>query len=186
MPLNTEQIMREILTAVGEVELERVKKFIGSRTLREAIFLAVYASLAEAKLIVPHYWAVYYHDGRGSVSPVSAQKLVFFDNPLEDDPRLQGAYPRRSGDLRRLTRGEYEEGLKRNAERRAQGLGPFMFVVDAVGPSRPHPFFDQLAANAANRAGPTIGRIFDAHIQRLVDTDDDVRPEKGTAEVNLG
>lgn len=185
MALNKEELMREILTAVGEAELSRVKQFIGSRTLREAIFLAVYASLDEAKLIVPHYWAVYYHDGRGAISPTSASKLVFFDQPLENDPRLLGAYPRRSSEIRRLTREEFEEGLQRNAERRAQGLGPFMFVVDAVGPSRPHPFFEQLSNNAANRAGPTVAKIFDQHIQRLVDTDDDVRPEKKIAELGI-
>ncbi len=185
MALNREEIMREILTAVGEAELERVKKLIGSSTLRRAIFLAVYASLNEARLIIPHYWAVYYHDGRGSVTPQNATKLIFFDEPLENDPRLQGAYDVRATDIQRLTREQYEEGLERNAERREQGLPPFMFVVDAVGPSRPRPFFDQLSNNAANRAGPTVTRIFDRHIQDLVQNDEDVRPEKGIADLSL-
>jgi hypothetical protein len=185
MALDREKIMREILTAIGEAELERVKKLIGSETLRRAIFLAVYATLDEAKLIVPHYWAVYYHDGRGSVTPRAASKLIFFDDPLENDPRLQGAYDVRASDIQRLTRDQYEEGLARNAERRAQGLPPFMFVVDAVGPSRPRPFFDQLSNNAANRAGPTVLRIFDRHIQDLVQTDEDVRPERGIADLSF-
>lgn len=185
MALDREKIMREILTAVGEAELKRVKKLIGSATLRRAIFLAVYSTLDEAKLIIPHYWAVYYHDGRGSFGPESASKLVFFDEPLVNDPRLNGAYNVRSSDIQRLTRQEYEEGLERNAERRAAGLPPFMFVVDAVGPSRPRPFFEQLSNNAANRAGPTVTRIFDRHIQDLVQNDEDVRPERGIADLSV-
>jgi len=183
--LDKERLYREILTAIGQAELERVKLLIGSSTLRRAIFLAVYASLGEAKLIVPHYWAVYYHDGRGPVSPVNARKLVFFEEPLRNDPRLQGAYDVRADDIRRLSRDEYEEGLERNAERRAAGLPPFMFVVDAVGPAAPHPFFDQLKINAANRAGPTVARIFDQHIQEALDGDSDLRAERGTAELGL-
>lgn len=183
MPLDSNQILKEILTAVGEAELDRVKKLIGSETLRRAIFLAVYASLGEAKLIIPHYWAVYYHDGRGAFGPTSASKLIFFDEPLVNDPRLNGSYNIRSSDIQRLTRQEYEEGLERNAERRRAGLPPFMFVVDAVGPSRPRPFFDQLSNNAANRAGPTVLRIFDRHIQDLVQNDEDVRPEKDVVDL---
>lgn len=185
MPLNKETLFREILTAIGEAELERVKVLIGSATLRQAIFLAVYVSLDQARLIVPHYWAVYYHDGRGPVSPVSARKLVFFDDPLSNDPRLQGGYPRRASDIRRLSRDEYLEGLERNAERRAAGLPPFMFVVDSVGPARPRPFFDQLANNASARAGPVVKRIFDRHIQELLQNDDDVRPERGVADFRV-
>ena len=185
MPLDSEKMMREILTTVGEAELDRVKKLIGSETLRRAIFLAVYASMGEARLIIPHYWAVYYHDGRGSVTPRNASKLIFFEDPLVNDPRLLGAYDVRATDIQRLTREQYEEGLEINAERRAAGLPPFMFVVDAVGPSRPRPFFNQLSNNAANRAGPTITRIFDRHIQELVQEDPDIRPEKGVADLGF-
>lgn len=183
MPLDTDKLYREILTTIGESELERVKLLIGSKTLRAAIQLSVLVSLQTARLIIPHYWAVYYHDGRGPVSPTNASKLVFFEDPLLNDPRLSGAYPRRPDDVPRLSRAQYLEGLQRNAERRAAGLPPFMFVVDAVGPAAPHPFFTQLGNNAANRAGPTVLRIFDKHIQALVDSDDDLRSEKKIAEL---
>lgn len=183
--LDKEELYRRILTEIGQAELERVKTLIGSSTLRQAIFLAVYASLGEAKLIVPHYWAVYYHDGRGAVTPVNARKLVFFESPLENDPRLQGAYDVRASDIRRLTRDEYEEGLARNAERRAAGLPPFMFVVDAVGPSRPRPFFDQLSVNAATRAENVVARQLDQAVQEALDQDSDLRAERGVAEFDL-
>lgn len=182
MALDRDLLFREILNKIGHDELERVKVLIGSRTLRDAIYLAVYASLGQARLVIPHYWAVYYHDGRAGFGPVSASKLVFFEDPLVNDPRLNGSYSRRAEDEERLTREQYEHGLMVNAERRAAGQPPYMFVVDAVGPSRPRPFFNQLANGAANRAGFTIGRIFDKHIQMLVDDDPDVKPERKTAE----
>jgi hypothetical protein len=119
------------------------------------------------------------------VAPVSARKLVFFEEPLQNDPRLQGAYDVRASDIRRLTRQEYEEGLERNAERRDAGLPPFMFVVDSVGPSRPRPFFDQLKNGAAVRAGPTVSRIFDRHVQAALDEDPDLRAEKASADLGL-
>lgn len=185
MTLDRDRLYQEILTAVGEAELERVRPLIGSATLRQAIFLAVYASLSEARLIVPHYWAVYYHDGRGSVTPTNASKLVFFENPLLNDPRLSGAYPVRPGDVPRLTREQYLDGLAINAERRALGQPPFMFVVDSVGPSRPRPFFDQLANNSANRNAGTVKRIFERHLFDAIATDPDTESETDVADFTV-
>ena len=172
-----EAVLARILETLGQEELERVRSLVGSRTLRDAMVLLVEASQERARLIVPHYWAVYYHDGRGRVSPVSARKLVFFDDPLKNDPRLQGRYPVRGADVRRLTKDEYEDGLRINAERLKAGQPPFMFVVDSVGPSSPHPFFDQLAQGAAGRADATASRVFDEAIDQFVRDDPDVQPE---------
>jgi len=173
-----------ILTAYGTSELERVKLLIGSRTLRDAIRLIVDVNEGRAELYIPHYWALYYHDGRRGVRPILASKLVFFADP-HDDPRLAGGYPERDFDIRTLTREEYEAGLEENRKRREVGLGPFMFVVDATGPAAAHPFFDQLANNAASRADLAFGRGLDEWIQEMVDTDPAVRAERGTAEFFL-
>lgn len=177
-------LYKRILTAYGVSELERVKPLIGSRTLREAVRLLVDVSEGRAELYIPHYWALYYHDGRKGVRPILAQKLVFFDDP-RDDPRLAGGYPERDFDIRTLTRDEYEAGLEENKRRRDAGLGPFMFVVDSTGPAAAHPFFDQLGNNAAARADLPFGRGLDEWIQAMVDTDPAVRPETGTAEFTL-
>jgi hypothetical protein len=177
-------LYQKILTAYGAAELERVRALIGSRTLREAIRLLVDANEGRAELYVPHYWALYYHDGRGGVRPITASKLVFFADP-RDDPRLAGGYPERDFDIRTLTREEYAAGLEENRKRRESGLGPFMFVVDAAGPAAAHPFFDQLANNAASRADLPFGRGLDEWIQEMIDTDPAVRAERGTAEFTL-
>jgi hypothetical protein len=177
-------LYQRVLTELGTAELERVKLLIGSRTLREAIRLIVDVNEGRAELYIPHYWALYYHDGRKGFGPILASKLVFFDDP-RDDPRLAGGYPERDFDIRTLTRDEYEAGLEENRRRRESGLGPFMFVVDSVGPAAAHPFFDQLSNNAASRADFPVGRAVDDWVQQMVDEDPAVRPERGTAEFFL-
>jgi len=186
VPLRREEVLRDVLRAMGEQELAEARRLIPSATLKAAVRLIVQESQQRARLFIPHYWAIYYHDGRGVVSPRSARKLVFFDNPREDPRNRGGARAERASRERRLTRAEYQRGLEINAERRARGQRPFMFVVDAVGPSRPRPFFDELAVGATRRSGPLAAREFDRHIQRLVDEDPDLRPERKRARFRLG
>lgn len=177
-------VVGDILRQIGREELLRVRSAIPSRTLRRALRLIVEENQGRARLFIPHYWAVYLHDGRGPVQARGGGKLVFFDDP-DDDPRLRGGYPERASDIRRLSRREYERGLEINRERRARGQRPFMYVVDSVGPAAGRPWFDRLAQGSARRNGPTITRIFDAHIQELVDTAPELRPERRDARVDL-
>lgn len=180
--LDKQQLYREVLDALGSAELQTVKSLIGSSTLRDAVRLIVEESEARARLFIPHYWAIYYHDGRGSVHPVNSSKLVFFDNP-QDDPRIPGGRsPERANQLRRLTRAEYLQGLEINADRRASRQRPYMYVVDSVGDAAAHPFFDRLAEGAASRAGATVLPIFDRHIQFWIDSDPSTRPETKIAD----
>lgn len=177
-----EQLYLEILQKIGHEELQLARNLVGSRTLRNALQLIIEESLGRAVVFIPHYWAVYYHDGRGSIHPTTATKLVFFDSP-EDDPRLEGGFPERASELRRLTREEFYEGLAINEERRENGERPFMFVVDSVGPAAPHPFFDRMARDASSRLGADIARIFDQHIQFDIDNDPVLKSEKKTAKI---
>lgn len=184
MPLNREQVLQDILERIGQEELARVESLIGSTTLRTALELLVDANEGQAHLFIPHYWAEFYHDGRGSVVPVDARFLVYFTNPA-DDPRLAGGYPERVKDIIRLTKDQWEEGLAINAERRASGGPPYMIVVPRVGPAAPHPFFDELAEGASERATPLVLEVFNNAIQDLIDNDPDLRPETLTAEFDL-
>ena len=147
----------------------------------EAIRLIVEEGRSVARLYIPHYWAVYYHDGRPGASPNQATFLVFFAD-AKDDPRIpNGVTPERYSEVGRFTRGEYNDGLAENAIRRENGENPFMYVFRRVGPSPSHRFFDRLAEGAANRADPLAERIFDRHIQEFLDDCPDLRPEKKTA-----
>lgn len=186
MAFRRKDVLREVLLAIGAVELAEARRVIPSRQLRAAVELILDESDARAALFIPHYWAVYYHDGRGAVHPVSARKLVFFDNPHED-PRIPGGRRKvRYKEERRLTRAEFLEGLRINRERAARGQRPFMFVVDRVGPSRPRPFFDRMARGAAERVAVAARNAFDRQIQALVNEDPDVRPERRTARGRIG
>lgn len=177
-----ERVMTAVLTAYGEDELRLVEDKIGSQTLRDALLLIVEANVGRAELFIPHYWAVYYHDGRGPVQPITAQKIVFFADP-RDDPRLVGGNPRRVSDIRTLTRDDYQNGLEINAERRKNGEPPFMFVLDRAGPAGAHPFFSELAIGASGRMDGTAFDILDKAVQAIVDSDPDAAPEKKTATI---
>jgi hypothetical protein len=183
--LDPSRIIRKVLEAIGPRELERAKASVGSMTLRRAMRLIIEESEARANLFIPHFWAVYYHDGHGSISPRNARKLVFFDDP-NDDPRLNGGVsPERASSLRRLTKAQYIEGLVQNQRRAAAGGRPFMYVVDRVGPQSPKPFFNQLKNGAADRAAPVILREFEAELLRQIDRDPETRGETGSAEFRL-
>jgi len=182
--MNREQLYQDILDRIGQEEISRVESLIGSKTLRDALELLVDAQAGEARLFIPHYWAEFYHDGRGSVSPVDARWIVFFTNPA-DDPRLAGGYPVRTTDIVRLTKAQWDEGLAINAERRATGGPPYMIVVPRVGPAGAHPFFEELSSGAADRAGPLVIEVLDVFLQDLIDTDPNLQPETKTAEFVL-
>lgn len=178
-------VVRDILEAVGQAEIARVRRSIPSRTLRAALRLVIDESRNRAHLFIPHYWAVYLHDGRDGFGPRSAKKLVFFDNP-KDDPRIRGARaPERASQLRRLSRREYQKGLEINNERRRRGQRPYMYVVDSVGPATGSKFFDKLGAGSAVRNAPLIARVFDAHIQDMLKAEPDLRPDKQRARFDL-
>lgn len=77
------------------------------------------------RLGVPHYWAVYIHQGYGPFltrweagkDPLPGQTrrpkwLVWFDNPA-DDPRLMTGYPVRETDIVRLTKEQWRAVVRR-------------------------------------------------------------------------
>lgn len=179
--VNSKAILRRVLYDLGQRELARVKRLVGSRTLREAMQLIVRENEGAADLFVPHYWAVYYHDGRNGFAAGAGKKLVFFANK-NDDPRLRGGrYPVREAQVRRLTRDQFFDGLEINRQRAERGLGPYMYVVDAVGPSKPRPFFEQLEQGAAARADRVVPRVFEKELLRELDQDKATKSERRVA-----
>lgn len=181
MALLPDDAIEELLRLHGADELELVRSRIGSSTLRDAARLIVDAQAGQAHIFIPHYWAVYYHDGRAGFAADAGHFLVFFADP-DDDPRLEGGYPVRESDIRRLTRDEFFDGLARNEERADAGEPPFMFVLRSVGPAAANPFFDDLSDGAALRIEQLALAALDAFVQENVDEEG---PEKRTARVRL-
>ena len=75
-----------------------------SRTLRQAMTASHRFILHEGhqfSIHIPHYWAIYYHDGSGPITMPKGRYMVWFKDP-KDDPRLKNGYPVKKSDIRRL------------------------------------------------------------------------------------
>ena len=184
MKIDKRKLIRRILEDFGKSELALVRKALGSQTLKAAMRLIIDESEQRADLFVPHYWAIWYHDGRGSISPVNARKLVFFDDP-STDPRIKGGRPVTKSQVRRLTREQYREGLRKNRER-PKGSRPFMWVVDSVGPSVANPFFDDLAVGSPQRMDVVASREFERELLAWIDSDPATKSETRVADLGFG
>lgn len=189
---SVDAFVAEILGLLTQAAVDRVEPEIDSITLREALRVLIDVPGMEGKLFIPHYWAVYFHDGRGGFGPRDATFLVFFERP-QDDPRLPGGkFPERASQLRRLTAAEFNAGLAENTRRHRLGLPPFMFVIKnddgspgRVGPASGHPFFVDgmlgFGDSVSSAGGPEM-QALDDYVQREID---DLH-EEGEARATLG
>ncbi len=131
------EVVEKIVSAVSEPIADAARAACTSRTLRQA--LRVIRSEDGFVLNVPHYWAQFFHDGRGPVNARPGHKIVFYKNP-GDDPRIAGGYPVRLADVRKLTRAEFYRDLKAGK----------LIVSDRVGPAGPNEFMgDALTVRAS-------------------------------------
>lgn len=171
---STEEFYERLLTKLGEMALRQVEPQIPSTTLRDALRLEISTALLRprAVLYLPHYWAVWVHDGRGPVAPTERTWLVWFQNP-KDDPRTAGGrnYPVRVSDVVRLTQAQWEDGLAENARRRKAGQEPYMIVTKHAGPVRfpeSFAFFEAGMESFGVVVGPVVREEFDRHVKSRV------------------
>lgn len=162
------EFLERVVSMLLDLARDKVLPKIDSSTLRAALqqIIEFGPEGVRGRLHIPHYWAVFYHDGRKGFSAPAGHKLVFYADP-RDDPRLRGGRPVTKADVRPLTRAEFLAGLKKNRERRAKGGPPFMFVLDSVGPADHHPFFTEGMIGFSDEAGPAVLRETDAHIRQI-------------------
>lgn len=161
-----------LLDQIGFAALRFVRPAIRSATLRDAVRWERLTDRV-GRLFIPHYWAIYQHDGRGRVRPRSAVWLVWFVDPA-DDPRLSGGYPVKLSDVRRLTRDEFMEGLARNREMRADnpsgGDQQFMRIREVSAPTSPgasYPFFEKGMQNFPSVAKQIIDNFMMARLGEI-------------------
>lgn len=127
------------------------------------------------RLFIPHYWAVYVHDGRGApVLPRAGSVMVWFRNP-NNDPRLRGGrYPERASQVRRLTRTQFEFWLAENRLAIQRGVPPPMIVTKRINtPTQAYAFFDNrkgMAGFVAQVPG-IVAAEFSDHVLRMLDAD---------------
>jgi hypothetical protein len=177
-------IRKEMLEALVRAAARHVRGSIDSATLRQALRAEV-VNAQTARLLIPHYWALYQHDGRGVGFPRRSVFLVYFVDP-NDDPRLEGGYPVRLNDVRRLTKDEFRDGQQRNREMEADnpegGPQQFMRVLPQVGPTAPdksYPFFTKGMAGFQERASFVVRGILDRLARRIAVS------RKSTARIKL-
>jgi hypothetical protein len=83
----------------GEAQL-RALPAITSRTLQRALELNR-QSASVISLHIPHYWAVFVHDGHGPVNMPPGKYMAAFRDPRLD-PRLASGYPIRASQVKSL------------------------------------------------------------------------------------
>lgn len=130
------------LTKLGKFGEELIAKSGISEQLAGSINAVVEAETMTLTLSNPEYWAVYYHQGRGTVNRL----MIWFQNPA-DDPRLKGLNSRHAvkrSDIRPLTSAEYYEGEKRNVymyrENPDGGRFQYMIVAKTTTPRQGTPY----------------------------------------------
>ena len=157
MPADPFQTQIAIARRMAEVAQEAARRFITSRTVSRALSIQLdFSRRPEAvitHLVVPHYWAVYYHDGRGPVKPILGKYIVWFKS-IEDDPRVAGgrSYPVRTGEIKRLS-------LTKAAFRRMVREGK-LIVTKRAKPFRGVKFFDRMAKGMPTRTARIALPIF--------------------------
>lgn len=166
------EVLGRILERLGSEALARARLACPSMTLREAMRVVIIDE-QRIKVYVPHYWAVYYHDGRGTVQSgditgrSNKTNLVYFRD-IKDDPRLSGGFPERAEDIRELSPNEWLFWLKQNQLAREQGLPEPMVVTKTVGPTEPHPFFTEGLRNFIQIARVIVLEEFDRWVRGIV------------------
>lgn len=140
---------RRILQALGQAAKTwarpRIRSYKGKpiRALQKALRVQIVGP-DEVQLQIPHFWAVYVHDGREApVRPQVATFMIWWENPRED-PRLRptGVTPQRASQIRHLTADEFREALATFRSYTAAGFkSPVIVRRHVTKPTPPSPFF---------------------------------------------
>lgn len=164
-----EETLRELSLAARD----KSRPLIPSSTLRDALLIDETALDSNTiSLFIPHYWALYVHDGRGApFGPIKGRYLIWWRNPAED-PRFPGRQtPERHKSIRKLTRGEFKKAFKifRDAMK-AGTVSPVVIVKQVRKETKGSFFFDnrQGMAGFAELARRIVRRRMSDHVARLV------------------
>lgn len=175
-----DRLLRYITNRVALLVLQRARAAVKSNTLKAALRIRQSSDplAASAFVGVPHYWAVYYHDGRGSVRAKGLYLVWFRDKA--SDPRLAGGYPVKRSQIRHLTPDQFQEGLEKNREAKAAGEPAVMIYVPSVGPADGRPFLRDGLVGVVDDAHNISKAAFAEYVLSVIPK------EKATATIRLG
>lgn len=155
-----------VLELIAQTAVRRARTRIKSQTLKEALAFEIQSS-ERAVVFVPHYWAIYHHDGRGVVPRRAlppGRYLVWYKDPSQD-PRIAGGHPERASDIRRLSRAEFQRDL----------LAGKLVVTKRSGPAAGNPFFSEglagldelVARRVTNEVRNEVRKLFPPRTRRV-------------------
>lgn len=161
---------QRLLAELGLLAREQARRKLESQTLRDAMFVDIVPEEDKVVVGVPHYWAIYYHDGRGPIRAKPGKWLVYFKDPSQD-PRIKNGYPERAASIVRLSREQFLDALARDE----------LIVVKSVGPAAPHPFFTRDMDGFQDKVHAPARRFMSSLMDELGLT----RVEKDRADIRL-
>lgn len=192
MSVQDEQFMRRMVTKLAKQGRKKVRPRVrkgtggghGSKTLAAAIRVDV-ARFDLAFITVPHYWAIYVHDGRGPFGPKRQGFYVWFQDPKQD-PRLNRGHGwQRRSQHRRLTRAEFQAGLEQNRSHFERGgdarTMPMIITKQVRRGMSPNEFFSNAPRGGmfgfVKEADAIVGPAFNKHILTQLKPILDIRGE---------
>lgn len=171
MPESKETFQHRLLGLLADEAIRWVRPYLStkSKTLAESLTKRFDLSgPSRVDVYLPHYWAVYVHDGR---KPFSKQKFMLWFRDPKDDPRLRGGYPVRRSGVRRLSRRQFYYWLQKNKEALAAGEPPPMIVTKVIRKATPPTRFfenDGGMKGFPDRAGEIVKREFSQHVKETL------------------
>ena len=148
-------LRRELTLRLGTEALRRAKGACGSKTLRESMVL-VRTDDTFLRVFVPHYWALFYHEGSKAIEGVN---MVWFKDKTADPRTAFGTrYPIRVDEIQHLTKEEFKKA-------RREGK----IIVTKRRKARPgRPFFDEGLADFATAADPIAKSLLDEVLAKVL------------------
>lgn len=121
-------------------------------------------------LHIPHYWALFVHDGRGPFR--KGRYMIWYRDPRLD-PRLQnGKTPKRVKDLRKLTRDQWRRAVEIRNRWIEAGGDPYdapVIITKAIRkPTAATPFFGNDPGEGMHGFSADAGRIAQEEFSRHV------------------
>ena len=161
-----DRIAKRVGVVLLRVTAEKTKPFSKELAKSYRIKTSFRAGASSIKLRSPFFWAAILDKGREAVR--GRPFLIWFQNPLRDDPRLRGLWHRRKQSIPKLSNADFAKWAKRNREHLARGGDRYdqpMIVAREVGPTA--------ATNISKRGNREILRetdkIIEEELQRFLD-----------------
>ena len=151
---NADTALAQIALKLARAARTQARKVIESRKLKKAIQTRVFRQSRRTmvgQLHIPHYWAVYYHDGRRGFGPDTKKVLVWYKNPAKDPRREPDGGPVRAKNIIPLDEKQFRDAKEGNE----------LYIRRRVGPAAGKHFFTKGMRPFVTQAGPIARQALD-------------------------